>query len=289
MKYNFMRFPGGKAKAVTLSYDDGSKDDIRLLEIINHYSLKCTFNLVGANVENERGLSKQFIKENILGKGHEIANHGYSHRAHDSIRPVEGITEVLNSRLTLEREFDMIIRGMAFPDRSVNRFKQPDTYKKIKPYLEDLDIVYARTAVSDSEGFELPEDWYNWNPTAHHKNPKLMEYIDKFISLDVSSLYIASRSPKLFYLWGHSFEFEKDKNWELLDEICQKLSQKDDIWYATNIEIYDYTQAYKSLVYSADGKTVYNPTLIDVWFDVDGELVCLKSGETRRHIDGTNS
>ena len=61
-----MRFPGGKAKAVTLSYDDGSKDDIKFLEIINQYNLKCTFNLVGTNVENECGLSKQFIKENIL-------------------------------------------------------------------------------------------------------------------------------------------------------------------------------------------------------------------------------
>ena len=34
MKYNYLRFPEGKAKAITLSYDDGSKDDIRFLEII---------------------------------------------------------------------------------------------------------------------------------------------------------------------------------------------------------------------------------------------------------------
>ena len=86
--------------------------------------------------------------------------------------------------------------------------------------------------------------------------------------------------PRLFYLWGHSYEFERNKNWELLDDICKKLAGRDDIWYATNIEIYNYVQAYNALVYSADSKIVYNPTLFDIWFDIDGVLYCLKSGET---------
>ena len=35
----------GKNKAVTFSFDDGLTQDIRLLEILNKYDLKCTFNL----------------------------------------------------------------------------------------------------------------------------------------------------------------------------------------------------------------------------------------------------
>ena len=77
MKYNYLRFPEGKSKAITLSYDDGSKDDIRFLEIINKYGLKCTFNLVGKDVENESHLSNTFIRKNILENGHEVANHGF--------------------------------------------------------------------------------------------------------------------------------------------------------------------------------------------------------------------
>ena len=38
-------FPGGKAKALTMSYDDGKLEDIRLLEIFNKYGIKGTFNL----------------------------------------------------------------------------------------------------------------------------------------------------------------------------------------------------------------------------------------------------
>lgn len=280
MKYSFLRFPEGKAKAVTLSYDDGMKDDIRLLEAINKYNLKCTFNLVGATVEGECGLSKNFIKENILAKGHEIANHGYNHRGQDVIRPIEGIKDVLDSRLFLEKEFGKIIRGMAFPDRRIDRFVKPVIYERIKTYLKELDIAYARTTGGDNDRFALPEDWYNWVPTAHHGNPEIFKYIEKFINLDISDLYIASRDPKLFYLWGHSFEFEWNKNWELLDEICKKLSGRDDVWYATNMEIYEYVQAYNSLVYSADGEIIYNPTLFEIWFDIDGTLYKISPGET---------
>lgn len=81
-------------------------------------------------------------------------------------------------------------------------------------------------------------------------------------------------------MWGHSYEFERDNNWNLLDEICEKLSGKDDIWYATNGEIYDYVEAYNSLSYSADGTIIYNPTLFEIWFDVDGKLYSIKPGET---------
>lgn len=280
MKYNFLRFPGGKAKAVTFSYDDGSKDDVRFLDVINKYNLKCTFNLVGELVENEAGLSKDFIKENILSKGHEIAVHGYCHRGQNKIRSIEGIRDILDCRILLEREFGIIVRGMAFPDTAVNRFQEPEAYKRVKKYIEDLDIAYVRSGGGDNDKFKLPEEWHNWMPTVHHDNPRIFEYMEKFINLDVSKLYISMRTPKLFYVWGHSFEFERNQNWEHLDEICQKISGKDDIWYATNMEIYEYVQAYNSLVYSADGTIVYNPTLFDIWFDIDGTMYFIKSGET---------
>lgn len=83
----------------------------------------------------------------------------------------------------------------------------------------------------------------------------------------------------MYYLWGHTFEFDNHNNWELLEELCEILGNHEEIWYATNIEIYDYVTAYNSLVYSADGTRVYNPTLIDVWFAVDGTLYKVKSGQ----------
>ena len=282
MRYRFLRFPGGLYKAVTLSYDDGCKDDIRFSETICAHGLKCTFNINSGFIAEKEGdwhLTREQIKKYLIDTGNEIAVHGKNHRALGKVTPVDGIRDVLECRTELEQEFGMIIRGMAYPDSGITRFENGADYADIKHYLKDLGIVYSRTLGGDNDSFALPTDWHAWMPTAHHTNPELFGYIDKFLNEPMSS-YNASQTPGLFYLWGHSFEFENNKNWDLLDKICSALSNKPDVWYATNIEIYDYVSAYRSLVFSADGSTVYNPTLLTVWFTEDGKLFSVKSGET---------
>lgn len=276
-----MRFPGGKAKAVTFSYDDGCRQDVRFVETLNRYNIKCTFNLNSFDLRKERGLSKDEVAELILANGHEVAVHGAYHKAEGALRPIEGIRDVLDCRMELEKTFGTIIRGMAYPDSGIRHFNNTATYSSIRNYLSELDIAYSRTLGGDNNSFKLPEDWYAWMPTAHHSNPKLLEYIQEFIDLDLSpNVNLPGRFPRLFYLWGHSYEFDRDNNWDLLETMCEKLSGNDEIWYATNIEIYDYVNAYNSLVYSADSTIVYNPSLYTVWFDIDGTLYSIKSGET---------
>lgn len=278
MQYTFLRFPEGNTKAVTLSYDDNTVHNIRFANTITKNGLKCTFNL---NTENPNIAFKQSdVEEHILKNGHEVAVHGLNHRAPGSLRAIEGIKDVLYCRLELEKRYGRIIRGMAYPDSGIVRMHPGSDYETVKSYLKDLGIVYSRTLGGDNDKFELPTDWYAWMPSAHHTNPNVLQMIDKFISFDASTVYTASRYPRLFYLWGHAFEFDRNNNWDLLDVICEKLSGKDDVWYATNIEIYEYVEAYKSLIYSADGNTVYNPTLYEIWFDVDKKLYSVKSGET---------
>ena len=280
MRYQFLRFPGGLCKALTLSYDDGAKADARLCETLNRYGLKCTFNLLFSRVASEEGLTKEFIRNEILAKGHEIATHGDHHRGLDVARTIEGIRDTLDCRLGLEKEFGIIVRGMAFPDRTVNKTKFPEAYARIRPFLEELDIVYSRTTGGDNDSFALPDDFLNWVPTAHHNNPQLFEYIEKFLTFDHQAQYSSRRGPHLFYLWGHAFEFDRDNNWDRLDDICEKLSGREDIWYATNMELYEYITAYRSLSYSADNSIVYNPTIKTIWFDRDGTLYEIKPGET---------
>lgn len=282
MKYSFMRFPEGKSKALTLSYDDGLHQDIKLSEILSQHGIKCTFNLTSGSLKGAPRLTPQEVSEYILNKGHEIALHGSQHRAEGKIRPIEGIRDILDIRLELEREFGTIIRGMAYPDSGISIFMNPANYETVRRYLKDLDITYARTLGGDNDSFLLPQDWYAWMPTAHHTNPHIFEYIDKFLAIDVNApnTYIDSRYSRLFYLWGHSYEFDRNDNWDLIEKICDRLAFHEDIWYATNTEIYDYVTAYNSLIYSADGTRVYNPTLHTIWFDTDRNLYTIHPGET---------
>ena len=51
----------------------------------------------------------------------------------------------------------------------------------------------------------------------------------------------------MMYVWGHSYEFTDQNNWELMEQFCEMMSGKEDIWYATNIEIVDYMKAAENL------------------------------------------
>ena len=280
MRTFFMRYPKGKAKAVTFSYDDGVVQDKRLAALFDSYGMKATFNLNGEGFR-KFDFTKEEIHEYFLSKGHEIAVHGQAHRANGSIRPIEGIREVLECRLELEEKCGRIIRGMAYPNTGITVMGNFGTYETIRNYLTELDIAYARTLGGDNDSFNIPEDFYAWMPSAHHDNANLFDYIDKFLNLDITSFKnVWKRYPRLLYIWGHSYEFDKKDNWDRIEEICKRLANNDDIWYATNIEICDYVQAYKRLVYSADGYTVYNPTATTIWFDVDSVIYSIGVGET---------
>ena len=242
----FLRYPGGKFKAVTLSYDDGSVHDVRLVDTLNKYGMKCTFNFHNSVITNPspEKISVEAINEKLLACGHEVAVHGKTHAALGITPSVNGVRDVLEGRLGLEKEFDRIIRGFAYPDTM--KFISGEKYERTKAYLKELNLAYARTCFSDfhdvlkdGDAFLLPGDFYFWVPTVHHDNKNIFDYIDKFLALDETKIYRASRYPRLFYIWGHSYEFDGLDNWSLLYDICSTLGQHSDIWYATNIEIFD--------------------------------------------------
>lgn len=279
MKYKFMRFPGGKVKAVTISYDDGAPNDLRLIEICEKYGIKATLNICSDWVGRAKRLNYDELKQ-IMSLGHEIASHGRDHKAPGLVSYRDGIEDVLECRRALEQNLGCLIRGYAYPDSGISRMADGNRYERIAEYMQDLEIAYCRSHGADHDDFALPNDWHNWMPNCHFLNPDTFAYAQKFIDARPEEEYIARRFPRLFYLWGHSFEFKSEEAWQKFDDFCALIGQKDDTWYATNIEIYDYTEAYRALRFSVDNTTVTNPTLIDVWFSDGKTDYLVKSGET---------
>ncbi len=79
----YMRFPCGKAKALSFSYDDGVAADKKLVKILNKYGLKATFNLNNLlfDCENWHGrMDERETFETFSGGAHEIAVHGARER-----------------------------------------------------------------------------------------------------------------------------------------------------------------------------------------------------------------
>ena len=44
-------------------------------------------------------------------------------------------------------------------------------------------------------------------------------------------------TPQLFYVWGHSYEFDAHDTWGKFEEFCRLIAGHDDIFYGTNREV----------------------------------------------------
>ncbi len=270
MQYNeiILRFPEFKTRAVTLSFDDGTIDDRKMVEILNHYGIKCTFNLGSGIIEGNKG-KVQFDEFNELYKGHEIACHAYTH-PHLNNLDLGGIAyQIIKDRETLEEKTGKIIEGFAYP------FGLSETDGMID-CIKNCGIKYGRTTVS-THNFELPKDYLRWNPTCHQAESSVFELVNKFFKPDDVEHPWRIRSL-LFYLWGHSYEF-KD-NWKRLEQICEALGKKENVWYATNMEIIDYISAFMALRRSVNGNIIHNPTDVDIFVWANGKNIVIEKGRT---------
>ena len=109
-----MVFPGGKTKALVLSYDDGTIHDRRLVQLMNKYQLIGTFHLNSNKLNTDNPfnyLNKSEIKS--LYKGHEVSVHSANHPNLPDISKNEVINEIVEDRKELERLMGYSVRGMA--------------------------------------------------------------------------------------------------------------------------------------------------------------------------------
>lgn len=265
MNKRALRFPGGRKKAVTLSYDDNMEADKRLIGLMEKYQMKGTFNLIPGwfakegtvypEEETYRPATEKMAKDIYDHPLVEVANHGNQHKFMSTLSTAEMADDIITCRKTLEKLFGRTVRGMAYPYGWHSR--------ELMDVLSMCGVSYSRT-VESTHGFEIPTEWLLWHPTCHHDDEKLMELAEEFLTMDVPD------APKLFYIWGHTFEFERNNNWDMFESFMQKISGKEDIWYSTNVEIYDYVLAYERLEISAEGTRIVNPSKIPVWVEIDG-------------------
>ncbi len=148
-----------------------------------------------------------------------------------------------------------LIQGMAYANGAYD--------DAVVDVLKKCGILYARTT-KNTRAFKINDDWLRLPATCHHNDEQLFDLADAFL-LDKKHGYFWANQPKLFYLWGHSYEFDNDNTWDRIETFAAKIGNREDVWYATNGEIVRYVEAYKALEYSVDGCRVYNPTATDVY------------------------
>ncbi len=257
---SFTVYPKGLSRCLTMSYDDGREEDVRLIEIFDKYHIKGTFHVNSALAYKDKRIDLSAMKE--VYKNHELSCHMATHPFPTKQPDAVVLQETVTDRLELEKVCGYVVRGMSYPYGNYN--------SRVIDIIRSAGIEYART-VKATKGFQRPDDFLEWHPTCHHGDAA---------ALLPSFLEASPQSGPLFYVWGHSYEFDRDNNWDQIEEFCEKVSDRDDMWYATNIEIVDYVNAQKALRFSYDCSLVYNPSAIPVWILVNKEPVEIPAGTT---------
>lgn len=228
----------GKMKAVTFSYDDGVTQDKRLIEMLDKYGLKATFNVnsecLGMDgMQEVRGMKATHNKVQAcdvreIYKNHEVAVHTLTHPMLPKCDTEEVIRQVEQDRLNLSELVGYEVVGMAYPGGGTNHDD-----RVVDIIKNNTGVKYARTIIS-TYSFDEQKDMYRFNPTIFHlDHEKLMELGKKFIETD-------PKEPMLFYIWGHSYEFDFENSWDRFEEFCKLISGHDDIFYGTNREVFGY-------------------------------------------------
>ena len=226
-----------KLKAVTFSYDDGTTQDIRLVELLDKYGLKSTFNinsdLLGTSGKLQRNnnyiahykIAPEDVK--YVYDGHEVAVHTLTHPNLTMLEEDEIIRQVEQDRLNLSELVDYEVLGMAYPCGGTNCNER--TAKLIK---NNTPIKYART-IDITQSFEPYPDLYQYKG-----NGRYGFNWDELFALGKEFINLKTDTPKVFYIWGHSYELDLfDGGWEQYEKFCKFISNKSDIFYGTNIEI----------------------------------------------------
>ncbi len=252
-------FPGGCRHCITLSYDDGAGSDVRLAQLFRENGLRATFHLNSSHFGRSGYVDAADLPQ--VYAGHEVSCHMVTHPFPTQNPDISVLEEIIEDRRALEAACGYVVRGMSYPFGSYD--------ERVIALCRAAGMEYSRTTKATG-GFGLPQDFLAWHPTCHH-NGNIMEKLDAFYSGEKYG------SLRLFYVWGHSYEFENG-GWPLIEEFAKAAAHREDTWYATNIEIVDYIAAMRALRVGVDRTTMYNPSAIKVWFSLDNEPVSVEPG-----------
>ena len=268
-------YPNGNHKALIMSYDDGLDDDIALAQLFDRYGIIGTFHLNSGlldtraiwNEGKPNEILQTYLSKDTLVhvfKNHEIAVHGTYHKALVGLSDEEILEEINVDIENLTILSDRKISSMAYAFGSTN--------DHVAEVIGTTPLTNART-VKPSYNFELPQDYYLWNPTCH--DSEALEYLEAYLSLDSPSL-------SLFYVWGHSWELRDTLRNQNILKFCNEIGDRDDIWYTGAGDFADYHASLKVL--EIGPQQIVNPEGNGVvYYREKGQLKSLNPGQRLTH------
>lgn len=262
-------YPGGKAKAFNITYDDGVTQDVRFVALLNRFGLKGTFNLnsqlmrEGFVWTHKNGmLVKRLTMDKALinYRGHEIGSHTLTHPSLGDLPDAEIKRQMRNDKADLETTLGVEVKGFALPfsffDENCERIAKQSGFE------------YARIS-EFSLSYKPCTDYYRWKTGVYHIMPEFLPFVDGFFETD--------EELAVCQIVGHSYDLDALHLWDIMEDICRKVSREMDVWSCTNLELVRYLKAMEQAQITEDA--ICNHSEMELWFAIDGEAVKLCPGE----------
>ncbi len=220
-----------KNKILTFSFDDAVTQDARLIELFNKYGMKATFNINTCWLGQERVLKlrdggtvnhNKFPAADVpfVYADHELAAHSLTHPDLTKMSEEDIVREVEEDRLRISELCGYEVVGFAYPGGDYDT----RTSTIIK---ERTGVKYART-INSNHLLEPQENLFEFKPTCHHDD------WDFLFRMGEDFLDLKTDEKKIFYIWGHAYEFDIDDSWARFEEFLKMMANKSDIAYLTN-------------------------------------------------------
>lgn len=228
---------GTPKKILTFSYDDAVTQDVRLIELFNKYGMKATFNLNSGLLGRDGSLVREGVRVDHIKiapqdikkvyEGHEVAGHTLTHPGLPSIADDnEVIRQVEQDRLRLSELVGYEVVGFAYPGGGTPLYDD----RVAELIKNNTGVRYCRTTTS-TLNYDTQTDLYRFKPTVYHHRQwdEMLELGERFLSLEADE-------KKVFYVWGHAYEFDIHNSWDRFEEFLKMMSGRQDILYLTNKE-----------------------------------------------------
>lgn len=271
-------YPNGKPRAFNVSYDDGALQDVRLINLLNRYGIKGTFNLNSHLMEiefewtHESGLVIKRLPKNIasnLYNGHEIASHTLTHPFMDNLSEKEIMHELKTDKINLEKIFGKNIKGFAVPFEYYSDL--------IEKCVRNCGFEYARIS-EEAHSYTPTKDFFKLKAGVFHLDPNLDSYIDDFISTEEELAFCQ--------IAGHSYDLDTENMWDKIENVFKKVSVDNNILPMTTIEFVDYIKAMNLAEITEN--YIKNNSRISLWFGINGK-VCEIKPNTVCYVEYLNS
>nr|WP_321222446.1 polysaccharide deacetylase family protein [uncultured Psychroserpens sp.] len=265
-------YPDGNTKALVLSYDDGTIQDIELAQLFDKNDLVGTFNLNSMYLGVTRGWPQQngdtiyqrYVPKDsllIIYKNHEIAAHGALHKNFTGISSDDVLEEINTDLKILKSLTNREIISMAYPFGSTN-----DSVAKL---IVSTGIKNGRT-VDDTYAFDVPKNYMMWHPTCH--DSKVLDFLNPYLELNEQHLSV-------FYVWGHSWEFGNEDRWNNMVRFCERIGKSKDIWSVGHGQLTNYLLAINNV--QVEEQKITNPSdNSPIWIQLSSGIKKLNPGES---------